>query len=95
MIPIFEKSVFEKIHSQICNDYENAFSIQIGSNPTVCKCNCCDVEEQEEENYFDSEANPQYDSSGRKTGSGEYRKSEWIGYVPETEEVKQILETLK
>jgi len=46
-------------------------------------CPECGARYWEAGEYFDGDANPQYDEDGRKTGSGEYVEEEFTGIIPE------------
>lgn len=95
-IEIHEEKLFSAVHAALCQD-DNAQSTQISGShePPRYQCDVCGCEEQTAGEHFDSEASPIYDDDGRKTGSGEYRQIEFIGYVPNTPENQEVVDGVR
>lgn len=74
---------FEEAHENVCG-YEGPW-IQVSGEyePTRVQCPECGATMTLEQDWFNSDANPQYDDSGRKTGSGEYEHIEFRGVIQE------------
>lgn len=67
-------NVFNHLHSW-CNGQMESIS-DVESTCDECGATEC------EGTFFNSEANPQYDNDGHKTGSGEWQTIEYEAYIP-------------
>lgn len=77
-VKFFNADEFDLVHAQIC-DHGNQWN-SIGEN--VAECELCRARVREAGTEFWPDANPQYDSDGRKTGSGAYVEVEFCATIP-------------
>lgn len=76
------ESEFDEMHSKICGNSQ--FVVISGQyDAEEVECPYCGARYVPQQTWFNSEANPQFDEEGRKTGSGEYQEVEFEGYIPD------------